>query len=186
MKEYQKLLYEDVKRQENEKAQLEVKLGLFEQKKVETFDFTGKTLITYGKKYKGLYDLYQDDETLELTYVCPLVEDNKGDEQSEKLNLTPYAYDVLVLELLGAEEYALVKKAAAHEKTGIIDVMYKAAYALYFVLAFLTVACVIALIITQAGLTSILLVCGPLFSALVTGTIILPLLSIQYRKFKAE
>ena len=64
--------------------------------------------------------------------------------------------------------------------------MYKAAYALYFVLAFLTVACVIALIITQAGLTSILLVCGPLFSALVTGTIILPLLSIQYRKFKAE
>lgn len=186
MKEYQKLLYEDVKRQENEKAKLEVKLGLFEQKKVETFDFTGKTLITYGKKYKGLYDLYQNDETLELTYVCPLVEDNKGDDESEKKDLSPYAYDVLELELLGAEEFEMVKKAATHEKSGLIDALYKSAYVLYFLLAIVTIACVIALCITQAGLTSILLVCGPLFSALVTGTIILPILAIQYRKFKAE
>ena len=32
MKEYQKLLYQDMKRQQNEKARVLVKLGLLEQK----------------------------------------------------------------------------------------------------------------------------------------------------------
>ena len=40
MKEFEKLLFEEVKRQECEKAILEVELGLFEQKQETTFDFS--------------------------------------------------------------------------------------------------------------------------------------------------
>ena len=185
MKEFQKLLYEDMKRQENEKAKNLVKLGLFEQKKLEEFDASAYNLITYGNKYKGLYDLYQNIETMEMVYVCPLVEDNKG-EEDEKKDMTPYAYDCIFLELLDKEEYDLVKKAASHENTMIVDIFYIAAFVLYFVLLVVTIISAVALAITKAGFTSILLVCGPLFACIVTSTIFLPLLIIKYRGFKAE
>ena len=77
MKEYQKLLYEDVKRQQTEKAKTLVKLGFFEQKQEESFDSSEYNVMTYGKKFRGLYDLYQHKDTMEMVFVCPLVEDNK-------------------------------------------------------------------------------------------------------------
>ena len=40
MKEFEKLLFEEMKRQECDKALLEVELGLFEQKEETTFDYS--------------------------------------------------------------------------------------------------------------------------------------------------
>ena len=77
MKEFEKLLFEDMKRQECDKALLEVELGLFEQKEETTFDYTSYTKMSL-KKYKRLYDLYKHNETGELAYVCPLIENNEG------------------------------------------------------------------------------------------------------------
>ena len=186
MKEYQKLLYEDVKRQETEKAKRLIKLGLFNQKQEESFDTSEYNLMTYGKKFRGLYDLYQHKETMEMVFVCPLVEDNKGDQEAERKDLTPYAYDCLYLEVLDAEEYDLVLKASSHEGTGLIDIFYFMSFILYLLLVIITIITSIALAVTNTGLTSILLVCGPLFACVVTSTILLPILFIQYRKFKAE
>ena len=63
MMEYEQLLFEDTKRKETQKARTEIKLGLFEQKEEEKVDFCTYTKMTYGKRYKGLYDLYQNNET---------------------------------------------------------------------------------------------------------------------------
>lgn len=185
MKEYEKLLFEDTKRKEFKKALDEVSLGLFEQKQETELDFNKYTLMTYQKKYKGLYDLYQDKETLELIFVCPLVENNKGDE-SEKVDMPPYAYDVLYLEYLDSEAYELVKKAAIHEKSKLIDIFYILAFVLYGLLITL---CVVAIVITLAvaqEITSFLLICAPIISSVCILTALLPILAIKYRKFKAQ
>lgn len=185
MKEYQKLLYQDMKRQQNEKARVLVKLGLFEQKEEETFDASNYDLITYGKKYRGLYDLYQNKETLEMVYVCPLIEDNKGEEGVQN-TMTPYAYDCIYLELLDGEEFALVKQAAKHENTLFIDILYYAAIVLYLALLVFTIISIIAISITKTGLVNVLLICGSIISGTVLASIFLPLLIIKYRGFKAE
>ena len=185
MKEFEKLLLEDTKRRENEKALTELKLGLFEQKEEETFDFSNYTLITYGKKYKGLYDLYQNNETFELVYVCPLVENNEGSEEERK-DLAPYAYDVLYLELLNAEEYNMVKEASVHENSTGINFLCYSAIALTCLLWALTFATIVASIITIKEFTSIVLLTAPLISGSVTATILLPILLMKWRKFKAE
>ena len=71
--------------------------------------------MTYGKKYKGLYDLYQNNETFQLVMVCPLIENNKND-YNERKDLEPYGYDCLYLEYLDQEAYALVLEAAKKKK----------------------------------------------------------------------
>ncbi|MCM1131591.1 MAG: hypothetical protein NC310_08655 [Roseburia sp.] len=184
MKEYEKLLFEDTKRKETLKAITEIKLGLFEQKEEENFDFSLYTKITYDKKYKGLYDLYQNNETLELVMVCPLLENNKND-YNERKDLTPYAYDCIYLEYLDEEAYALVKQAAVHEKSRFIDVLYYAAIVLYFIYLAVTLGMTIYYLIEQS-LENVLILCGALWGPLGLFTAILPMLLIQYRKFKAQ
>ena len=49
MKEFEKLLFEDMKRQECDKALLEVELGLFEQKEETTFDYASYTKMSSKK-----------------------------------------------------------------------------------------------------------------------------------------
>lgn len=185
MKEFEKLLFEDTKRKENEKAITEIKLGLFEQKQESEFDFSNYTLMTYNKKYKGLYDLYQHNETMELVYVCPLVENNKGSEDERK-DMKPYAYDVLYLEYLDSESYDVVKKAHVHEKSRLIDSLVYMAISFYFILLLMTICTIIYLILEKAEYSSILLVAGSLMSGVVVSTILLPILLIKHRKFKAE
>lgn len=185
MKEFEKLLFEEEKRTETAKAKTEVKLGLFEQKEELTFDFKNYTKMTYGKKYKGLYDLYRNNETYELAYVCPLIENNKGSEDERK-DMAPYAYDVLYIEYLDHEAYSLVKKAAVHEKSKLIDCLYFSAITIYFALWALTLFTIVNLITEGQNFTSLMLVVGPILSALVTSTILLPMLLIKYRKFKAQ
>lgn len=185
MKEFEKLLFEDTKRKENEKALTEVNLGLFEQKQEPEFDFSLYIKMTYQKKYKGLYDLYQDRETMALVFVCPLVENNKGDVDERK-DLTPYAYDVIYLENLTAEEYELVKKAAVHEKSRMIDTLYVSSIVLYFVLLIIVIASILYLGISTKDFNSVIYICGPLISMQALLTVILPMLMMKYRKFKAE
>ncbi|MDE7264375.1 MAG: hypothetical protein K2N64_06915 [Anaeroplasmataceae bacterium] len=186
MKEFEKLLFEDTKRRETQKALTEIKLGLFEQREEETFDYSLYTKMTYSKKYKGLYDLYQNNETFELVMVCPLVENNKGDF-NERKDLTPYAYDVLYLDYLDDEAYALVKQAAVHEKSRFIDVFYYSSIVVYFVFLALTIGATAYVSSTMAnGFENSLMLCGALWGSLVLFTALLPILLIQYRKFKAQ
>ncbi len=185
LKEYQKLLLEDMKRKETMKALNEVKLGLFEQKEVVDFDFEQYTHVHYGKKYKGLYELYQNKETFELAFVCPLIENNKGDD-NERTDLKPYAYDVLYLEKLDEEAYDLVQKAAIHEKSRIIDFFFYLSYVLYFVLLAVNLVTIILLLTMRSQLAEYYLVCGSLWSCQVLSTILLPILTIEYRKYKAR
>ncbi|HIT50371.1 MAG TPA: hypothetical protein IAD46_05030 [Candidatus Pelethenecus faecipullorum] len=185
MKEFEKLLLEDTKRKITEKAKLEVQLGLFEQKKEVTFDLSNYTLMTYDKKYKGLYDLYQHNDTKALVFVCPLVENNKGDE-GERPDLKPYAYDVLYLETLSIEQYEQVQAASAHENSSVIDLFYKIAFVLYFVSLGVTLCLIIAASIYFQEMTNVFLVCGTMISMQVLYTALMPLIMIQYRKFKAE
>lgn len=185
LKEFEKLLFEDTKRKEMAKALDEVKLGLFDQKEELTFDFENYTLMTYGKKYKGLYDLYQHNETMELVFVCPLIENNKGDE-FERKDMKPYAYDVVYLEYLDSEAYDLVKKAAVHEKSKGIDFCYYLNFVLYFVLLIFNIVAPIIFATKMPGFSNLVLLCSSLWGTQFIMTIFLPILMIQYRKFKAR
>ncbi len=185
MKEYEKLLFEDTKRQESLKAKNEVELGLFEQKEEATFDFSKYKLMTYGKKYKGLYDLYQNNETNELVYVCPLIEDNKGSDD-ERNDLQPYAYDVIYLEYLTPEDYELVKKAHVHEKSLPINISYFVGLGVYF--AYLVFMLWTIAVLSTNGLESsqFIWLAGPIIGLFVIATILLPVLLIHYRRYKAQ
>lgn len=185
MKEFEKLLLEDNKRKEMEKALLEIKLGLFEQKEEATFDFTLYNKITYNKKYKGLYDLYQNKETYELAMVCPLIENNKND-YNERKDLKPYAYDVLYLEYLDNEAYNLVKKASVHEKTKLIDILYVISLVFYFIYAAATVVFTLYYAITSKSLENVMLLFASLWAGLGVYTVMLPILLMRYRQFKAS
>ncbi|MDE7105774.1 MAG: hypothetical protein K2O22_01255, partial [Anaeroplasmataceae bacterium] len=174
MKEYEKLLFEDTKRVLTQKALTEIKLGLFEQKEVETFDFSLYTKMTYEKKYKGLYDLYQNNETFELVMVCPLIENNKND-YNERKDLAPYAYDCLFIEYLDDEGYALVKQAAVHEKSKFIDVFYYAAIVLYFIFLAVTLGFTIYYFTSGQLLENVIVLCNSLWGCLAIVTVLLPM-----------
>ncbi|MBQ9124927.1 MAG: hypothetical protein IJY14_04460 [Acholeplasmatales bacterium] len=142
--EYEKLLIAEAAREDYEKAINLVKFGCFEQKEETTLDFSNLELIKTEKKYKGLYSLYRNLDNMQLMLVCPLVEDNKGDKD-ERTDLTPYAYDVIYLEVMDNETYQMVCKAAKNNlrtKTGVI---YKASvigWIVMLVLAVLALICV--------------------------------------------
>ena len=185
MKEFEKLLFEEFKRQENEKALLEVELGLFEQKEVISFDYSLYTKIS-SKKYKRLYDLYRNNETGELAYVCPLVENNEGSED-EIADMVPYAYDVLALEYLDDETYAKVKKAGIHE-TSHVPTLYVASWVAYFLLIALNIGVLLYTIIMSSPfeMTTYMLVAGAILGSLVVSTCLLTLVSIKYHNYKAK
>ena len=106
LKEYEKLLILERNRKDFEKAKSLIKFGCFEQKNETTIDFSKLELIDTPKKYRGLYQLYRDLETMQLLFVCPLVENNKGDIDERK-DLKPYAYDVIYIENMDNENIEL-------------------------------------------------------------------------------
>ena len=183
MKEYEKLLFEEAKRKAMQQALEEINLGLFEQKQEEKFDFSLYTKMTYDKKYKGLYDLYQNNETKGLVLVCPLIENNKGDDYNERKDLSPYAYDILDLEYLDEDTYKLVKQAAVHEKSKLIHVFYYASIILYCLLFLFTLGITIYFFVTSSSpFAEIPLLCGSLWGGLGVFTALMPIVLIQYRK----
>ena len=88
LKEYEKLLLAENNRELTEKAINLVNAGCFNQVEEPVIDFSKYTRIETGRKFRGLYNLYQNNETMELVFICPLVENNKGDVD-EKKNMAP-------------------------------------------------------------------------------------------------
>lgn len=183
MKEFEKLLFEELKRQECDKALLEVELGLFEQKQETKFDYSLYTQMS-SKKYKRLYDLFRHNETGELVYVCPLIENNEGSEDERK-DMKPYGYDVLYLEYLDEETYEKVKKAGIHE-TSNVPTLYVASWVAYFALLALNIAVIIYTLVVGGGidLSTYVLYAGSILSAQVVATLLLTLVSIKYHNYK--
>ena len=132
MKEYEKLLLAERNRKELEVATNLIKFGCFEQKQETTVDFTTLEKIPAKKKYKGLYDLYRNTATDELLFICPLVENNKGDAE-ENTDMKPYGYDVIYLESMSDDVYKKVCKAAKNNLTNLVSVLYTTAWVLYFI-----------------------------------------------------
>jgi hypothetical protein len=190
LKEYQKLLLIENNRKDYVKARNLIKFGCFEQKEVETVDFSCLELVEGAKAYKGVYNLYRNVETYELLYILPLVEDNKGDED-ERVDLKPYAYDVLYLEHMDAETYKMVLKAAKRNLPTLVSRLYVASWVLYIINALIAISMILYTIFTSKNtfvntmMSAIYTVQTNIMAAVVT-TPLLALLSIKYKSYKEE
>lgn len=192
MKEYEKLLLAENNRQLHEKAITLIRFGCFEQKEQKEIDFDQYTKIA-GPKYRGLYDLYQNNETMELVFICPLVENNVGDDKEERKNMLPYAYDTIIIEHMDQETYELVTKAAKNNIRTSVSVLYYLSIIMYCVVAAVGLLCWLYYFITNAddygfmvGLTYACVQCAPFMAGEVLGLIGLVLATIKYRAYKAK
>ncbi len=123
-KEYEKLLGYERSREDYEKAVNLVKFGCFKQEQKPTVDFSKLEKVNSEKKYKKSYDLFRNLETMELVFVLPLIENNKGDKDERK-DLKPYAYDVITTEAMDNETYLMVCKAAKNNLRNPLLIAYK-------------------------------------------------------------
>ncbi len=175
--EYEKLLSEERDRADNEKARNLVKFGCFNQKQESKLDFTKFQKIAQKKKFKGVYDLYRNLDTMELTFIAPLV------EQKENANkMAPYAYDVITLEYMDNETYEAVCHAAKNNISSFVSVLYKATYISYCVFALFSVFIFLYKWIGENFSTALLLG-GPLLGFTVLALPILVLMTIKYKKY---
>ena len=190
LKEYEKLLLAENNRQLAEKAINLVKCGCFTQKEEPVVDFSKYTRIDTAKKFKGLYNLYQDNETMELVFICPLVENNKGDVE-EKKNMAPYAYDCVITEAIDEETYEMVLHAAKNNISKFIPALRIAAYVAYLVVALIGLFIFLDYFLLQVdangfntALLTSLFYSGTFIAADVIGIPLLILMEIKYRKYK--
>jgi hypothetical protein len=193
LKEYEKLLIAERNRKDYEKAVSLVKAGCLKQTEVKgAYDFSKLEKIETKKKYKGIYTLYRNVETMQLYFICPLVENNKGDD-SAKQDIKPYGYDVVELELMDDKTYQEVIKAANNTLHPVARNLYVTSWILYvleivvFVLLFFY-----ALIVSidggakgQAFFQALNYAEGPL-AGIVISTPILVLAKIKYDKYKNQ
>jgi len=191
LKEYEKLLLAENNRELTEKAINLVNAGCFNQVEEPVIDFSKYTRIETGRKFRGLYNLYQNNETMELVFICPLVENNKGDVD-EKKNMAPYAYDCIITEAMDEETYQMVLKAAKHNISVFVPALRITAYVVY--LAFAAIGLVIWAMafftmvdqsFVQAVYFSCLYACG-FITADVIGLPLLFLMEMKYRKYKEQ
>lgn len=191
LKEYEKLLLAERNRKDLEKAKDLIHFGCFEQKQETALNFDNLELIPAKKKYRGLYHLYRNTDTMQLLFVCPLVEDNKGDVDERK-DLKPYAYDVIYLEIMDNETFQMVAKAAKNNISNKISFAYKSSLVMYFILIVFTIGYFIFNLITQSSsgfstaLFSALFYGASYFTAIVITTPLIVLMMIKYKKYKAE
>ncbi len=191
LKEYEKLLLTERNRKDFEKAINLIKFGCFEQKQETSIAFDALEIIPLKKKYKGLYQLYRNIETMQLLFICPLIEDNKGDVDERK-DLKPYGYDVIYIEAMDNETYQMVSRAAKNNISNAVSIAYKTSVILYFTHIVLTVAYFIYNIIAQASsgfvnaLFSSFFYSATYFVGILIATPLLVLIMIRYKKYKAE
>lgn len=191
LKEYEKLLIEEANRCDYEKAVSLIKYGCFEQKKENEVDFSDYEAIPTKKKFKGLYDLYRNVKTMELVFICPLVENNKGDVDENKA-MAPYAYDMIIVEAMDDETYQMVCKAAKNNISNKVKVLYFASFICYFVFIGLTLINLVNMLILTADsnfqsiLATVFDYCGVYFLGILLATPLLVLISIKYRKYKEQ
>ena len=193
LKEYEKLLIAERNRKDSEKAVSLVKAGCLKQTEVKgAYDFSKLEKIETKKKYKGIYTLYRNVETMQLYFICPLVENNKGDD-SAKQDIKPYGYDVVELELMDEKTYQDVLKAANNNIHPVVGKLYVTAWVIYFVyLAFFVANFlynIIMAIDAQSGVTYIFQAIFTLSTYLLGFVIATPLLvlaKIKYDKYKNQ
>ena len=189
--EYEKLLLIERNRADFTKAKNLVKFGCFEQKQEKEIDFTKLEQIKTEKKYRGLYTLYRNLTTMQLLFVAPLVENNKGDVD-ENLNMKPYGYDVLYLDPVDEETYQMVKKAYARNSVTLLGVLYKASFITYIVITFLGLfvfGFIFANYVSNGfgmAVSNGLQGSSPLLGSSLVGLPLLVLISIKYKKYKGE
>ena len=178
--EYEKLLAEERDRADNEKARNLVKFGCFSQKQENKVDFTKFQKIAQKKKFKGVYDLYRNLETMELVFIAPLV------EQKENANkMAPYAYDVITLEYMDNETYLAVCHAAKNNITNLISVLYNTSFIAYLVYVLFTFGVVIYNLI-DTNFATAMFACGGLIAGVIVALPLLALLAIKYKNYKAK
>ena len=191
LKEYEKLLIAEANRCDFEKAVNLVKFGCFLQKEEKEIDFTKLELIPSNKKFKGLYKLYRSLETMDLIFICPLVENNKGDKEEDK-SMKPYAYDCIYLESMDSETYELVKKSAKNNINNKVKTLYIASFVAYFTLLAITLIGLICCCILYAEggflqfLPNAMIVIGAILSGCVIALPLLVLAAIKYRSYKEQ
>ena len=192
--EYEKLLLAERNRADFAKAKNLVKFGCFTQKQETTLAFDKLEKISTGKKYRGLYDLYRDLDNMQLLFVAPLVENNKGDVDENK-NMKPYGYDVLYLDPVDDETYEMVKVAYRRNNKTLVSVLYHAAFASFFSFVFVGLFVLVYVFVTAltTGGYSFLqaLTTGFQSSGIFLGSALvsLPLLmlaTLKFRKYKGE
>ena len=196
VKEFEKLLIAERDRKDYQKAVNLIKFGCFEQKELESIDFTQLQKVN-AKKYKGVYELYRNVETFDLFYIAELVENNKGDVD-ERPDLKPYAFDVIEIESMDEETYNHVFKSAKHNLSGLPDFFIKLANVMYWVLIAVTVIIFAYVLIEGLKNTpfSIEVLVSQLLNGLYTimtlvgsiaiATPLMVLANIKYNNYKAE
>ena len=190
LKEYEKLLLAERDREDNEKALNLIKFGCFNQKEETVVDFSKLEKIQTPKKYKGLYTLYRNLETMQLEFIAELIENNKGAEDERK-DLKPYAYDVIYLEAMDDETYKAVCHAGKNNVRTSISVLYKSSFVCFFVLAAFALYCFIYNLISLQGgffdrLALGLYYAAPFFVGIFILLPLLVLVSIKYKKYKDQ
>ena len=191
LKEYEKLLLAEQERQLVEKARTLLSYGCFDQKEETVLDFKILSRLD-TKKYKGKYDLYQNIETGELVWICPLIE--AGDDEDKDKVKKPYAYDCVIINKMDDETYQEVVKAANHNLRSLASVCYKGGVIGYIVLLVFTLVVFINNIIGyfDNGNTFFNAIAGSIsstgvfFGFDVVIALILVLVSIKYKKFKNQ
>ena len=192
LKEYEKLLLAENNRELREKAETLVNIGCFNQVQIPVIDFNDYEHINYGNKYKGIYNLYQNKNTNELVFICPLVENNKGDVDEDR-SMKPYAYDCIVTEAMDDETYEAVCHAAKNNLSSSVKVLYKSSFITFFVMLALTLFVLIYNLVTLsssngffAALAGALYYSAIFFAIDVIMLPLLVLISIKYKKYKDQ
>lgn len=192
LKEYEKLLLAERDREDNEKALNLIKFGCFNQKEETVVDFSKLEKIVTPKKYKGLYTLYRNLETMQLEFIAELIENNKGADDERK-DLKPYAYDVIYLEQMDEETYKAVCHAGKNNVSTWLSKLVVCADVLTIVLWVLTVFMLIASAIVASGsytgINIVIYAFANTASYLTAASIMIPLLvlmHIKYKKYKDQ
>lgn len=197
LKEYEKLLLDERDRKDIEKAKNLVKFGCFLQEIKNEVNFNELEQIKMPKKYNGRFDLYRNKETLELLFINPLVEDNKGDADERK-DLKPYAYDVIAIEQMDNETYVMVCKSAKNNLKSSVKLAYKFAIVFYFINLVVASCIFIYNIFSGIGegvadfkafinlIFSTFYVSGTYISGILVASPLIVLMMIKYKQYKEQ
>lgn len=186
--EYELLLLAENNRLAYEKAVNLVKFGCFKQEKITAIDFNKFEKIEAGKKFKGLYELYRNTETMELVFILPLVEANKADLDNTK-ELAPYAYDCIITNAMDEETYQMVCVAAKNNLHGLSRTLYITSFVVYILAWVVTLTIILWSFIYYMdssknitnGILNTAIYSGPLFSGCVIATPLMVLMRIKYK-----
>lgn len=197
LKEYEKLLMDERDRKDLEKAKNLVSFGCFAQETKNEINFNELEQIKMDKKYKGRFDLFRNKDSLELFFICPLVEDNKGDVDERK-DLKPYAYDVIAVEQMDNEAYQMVCKAAKNNLKSGVRFAYKSSLVLYFVNVVISISLLLFNFFQGIGngvetfkafmslIFSSLYYSSSFLVGVIVSTPLIVLMMIKYKKYKDQ